>query len=159
MLWKPNVTVAAVIEQNDQFLFVEEHADGRTVLNQPAGHLEKGESLEDAVVREVLEETAYPFVPRALIGVYRWQHAAKDLTFLRVCFAGEIGALDTSRTLDADIIRALWLPADVVNRQAERLRSPLVARCVHDFQAGKRYPLDILCDIPDVPNNPVIFEE
>ena len=144
MIWKPAVTVAAVIERGGRFLFVEERIDGRLVLNQPAGHLDPGESLVAACRREVLEETAHDFEPRSLVGVYRWHYAAKDVTFLRFCFAGEVTGQDPSRTLDTEIVRLHWLtPAELAARKADH-RSPLVARSVADYLAGKRYPLDLL---------------
>jgi 8-oxo-dGTP pyrophosphatase MutT (NUDIX family) len=143
MIWKPSVTVAAVIERGGKFLFVEERIDGRLVLNQPAGHLDPGESLVAACRREVLEETAHDFEPRSLVGVYRWHYAAKDVTFLRFCFAGEAGAFHKERKLDKEIVQLHWLsPAELEARKAAH-RSPLVARCVRDFLAGKRFPLDL----------------
>jgi len=144
MIWRPSVTVAAVIERGGRFLLVEERIDGRLVLNQPAGHLDPGESLIAACRREVLEETAHAFEPRALIGVYRWHYAAKDVTFLRFCFAGEVADAEPSRTLDKEIVRLHWLtPAELEARRAEH-RSPLVAKCVADCLAGRRFPLDLL---------------
>ena len=143
MIWKPSVTVAAVIERGGRFLLVEERIDGRRVLNQPAGHLDPGESLVAACRREVLEETAHDFEPRALIGVYRWHYAPKDVTFLRFCFAGEAGAFHKDRTLDEGIIAAHWLTRVELDARKSDHRSPLVAKCVADFLAGRRYPLDL----------------
>ena len=144
MIWKPSVTVAAVIERGGRLLFVQERIDGRLVLNQPAGHLDPGESLIAACRREVLEETAHLFEPRALVGVYRWHYAAKDVTFLRFCFAGDAGEADAARQLDKEIVRLQWLtPAELEARRAEH-RSPLVAKCVADFLAGRRFPLELL---------------
>jgi 8-oxo-dGTP pyrophosphatase MutT (NUDIX family) len=144
MIWKPSVTVAAVIERGGRFLFVQERIDGRLVLNQPAGHLDPGESLIAACRREVLEETAHPFEPGALVGIYRWHYAAKDVTFLRFCFAGDAGEADSERKLDKEIVRLHWLtPAELDARRAEH-RSPLVAKCVADFLAGRRFPLELL---------------
>ena len=144
MIWKPSVSVAAVIERGGRFLFVEERIDGRLVLNQPAGHLDPGESLIAACRREVLEETAHAFEPRALLGVYRWHYAAKDVTFLRFCFSGDASTQDRARTLDKEIVRLHWLtPAELEARRAEH-RSPLVAKCVADFLAGRRFPLELL---------------
>ena len=144
MIWKPSVTVAAVIERGGRFLFVEERIDGRLVLNQPAGHLDPGESLVAACRREVLEETAHAFEPRALVGVYRWHYAAKDVTFLRFCFAGDAGKADPQRKLDKEIVRLHWLtPQELEARKGDH-RSPLVAKCVADFLAGRRYPLELL---------------
>ena len=144
MIWRPSVTVAAVIERGGRFLLVEERIDGRLVLNQPAGHLDPGESLVAACRREVLEETAHAFEPRALVGVYRWHYAAKDVTFLRFCFAGDAGEADAQRKLDKEIVRLHWLtPAELATRRSEH-RSPLVAKCVADFLAGRRFPLELL---------------
>ena len=143
MIWKPSVTVAAVIERGGKFLFVEEKIDGRLVLNQPAGHLDPGESLVAACRREVLEETAHDFEPRSLVGVYRWHYAAQDVTFLRFTFAGDVSDQDPTRTLDGEIVRLHWLtPDELAARKADH-RSPLVAKCVADYLTGKRYPLDL----------------
>jgi 8-oxo-dGTP pyrophosphatase MutT (NUDIX family) len=143
-VWRPSVTVAAVVERGGRFLFVEERIDGRLVLNQPAGHLDPGESLLEACRREVMEETAYPFEPRALVGVYRWHYAARDVTFLRFCFAGKVSAPEAGRKLDKEIVRAVWLtPAELVAREADH-RSPLVSQCVADHLAGRRFPLELL---------------
>ncbi len=143
-IWRPSVTVAAVIERGGSFLLVDEMIDGRRVLNQPAGHLEPGESLVAACSREVLEETAHRFTPSALVGVYRWRYAAGDVTFLRFCFSGTIDSVEKNRQLDKEIVALRWLtPAQLTDRRAEH-RSPLVQKCVEDFLAGRRYPLDIL---------------
>lgn len=142
-VWKPSATVAAVIERDGRFLFVEEVSDGRRVLNQPAGHLDPGESLVEACAREVLEETAHHFVPAALVGIYRWHYAAKDVTFLRFCFAGRLEGEERGRRLDKEIVALHWLtPQELQARQAEH-RSPLVAQCVQDYLAGRRYPLEL----------------
>ena len=113
------------------------------MLNQPAGHLDPGESLVDACRREVLEETAHHFEPQALVGVYRWHYAKKDVTFLRFCFAGRVTGVDAGRKLDKGIVAAPWLTAAELDARKGDHRSPLVAKCVADFLAGKRYPLDL----------------
>jgi ADP-ribose pyrophosphatase YjhB (NUDIX family) len=143
MIWKPSVTVAAVVEDKGKFLLVEEISEGRHVLNQPAGHLDPGESLAEACRREVLEETAHRFTPTGLVGIYRWHYAAKDVTFLRFCFRGRVeGAED--RPLDKEIVRVHWLtPAQITDRRDEH-RSPLVQKCIEDFLAGRHFPLDVL---------------
>jgi 8-oxo-dGTP pyrophosphatase MutT (NUDIX family) len=142
-LWRPSVTVAAVIERGGRFLLVEERIDGRLVLNQPAGHLDPGESLPAACKREVLEETAHRFEPTGLVGIYRWHYAAQDVTFLRFCFSGEIKGVE-DRALDKEIVALHWLtPAELRNRAAQH-RSPLVQKCVDDFVAGRHFPLDVL---------------
>lgn len=144
MVWKPNVTVAAVVERDGRFLLVEEETDAGLAFNQPAGHLEEGESLVDAVVREALEETAYHFTPTHLVGIYQWRHPAKALTYLRFAFAGELGRHEAGRRLDEGIVAARWLTLDEVKATEARHRSPLILRCIEDFAAGRRYPLDLL---------------
>ncbi len=149
MVWKPHVTVASVIEQDGRFLMVEERAGGKLVLNQPAGHLEPGESLVDAAVRETREETAWMFQPESVIGVYRWYHAAKRATFLRVCFAGSALSHDSSQPLDDGIERAVWMSLSEVRDAAARLRSPMVLRNIEDYLAGHRYPVEIVQDVTE----------
>jgi 8-oxo-dGTP pyrophosphatase MutT (NUDIX family) len=142
-VWRPSATVAAVVERDGKFLFVEEIADGRRVLNQPAGHLDPGESLVAACARETLEETAYRFTPTALVGIYRWVYETADVTFLRFAFAGRLEGFEEGRRLDKEIVAARWLtPAELAARRAEH-RSPLVERCVADYLAGRRFPLDV----------------
>lgn len=143
-IWRPSVTVAAVIERGGSFLVVEEEVEGRRVLNQPAGHLDPGESLVAACRREVLEETAHHFAPRALVGVYRWHYAPKDVTFLRFCFCGEVERFEDGRALDRGIVAARWLSLDELLRRKREHRSPLVEQCVRDFLAGRRFPLELL---------------
>jgi len=144
--WFPHVTVAAVIERDGKFLLVEEQADDALVINQPAGHWEAHESLIEAAVRETLEETAYHFQPKCLVGVYRWPHPQKDITYLRFAFTGDILSHAADRPLDNGILRALWLTPEELLAQSTRHRSPLVQRCVEDYLAGKRYPLELLTD-------------
>jgi 8-oxo-dGTP pyrophosphatase MutT (NUDIX family) len=147
MIWKPNVVVAAVAERDGRFLLVEEEADGSLVLNQPAGHLDEGESLLDAVVRETLEETAWHFEPQALLGVYRWVHPGKEVTYMRFAFAGRVTRHEPQRVLDHGIVRALWLTPEEIRAERTRHRSPLIERCLSDFIAGRRYPLELLKDV------------
>ena len=149
MIWKPNVVVAAIIEHDGKFLLVEEKADGRLVLNQPAGHLDEGESLMQAVVRETLEETAWHFTPEALLGVYRWPHPTKDVTYLRFAFTGRVTHQDGNRELDHDIVRTLWLSPEEIRAERARHRSPQVERCLNDYLAGRRYPLELLAEYKD----------
>jgi len=144
MTWKPNVTVAAVLEREGKFLLVEEETDEGIRFNQPAGHLECRESLNDAVIRETLEETGYRFVPQYLIGVYNWRNEARDVTYLRFAFTGEITGHEELRPLDEGIIAARWLTLDEIRALEARHRSPLILRCIEDWQAGKRYPLDLI---------------
>jgi len=147
MTWKPHVTVAAVAENQGRFLLVQEMDAGNRVLNQPAGHLEDGESLLAAVRREVLEETAWQFEPRSVVGIYRWRHPRTGITFVRFSFAGLLLAHDTGRSLDPDIERVVWLRDAEVRMQESSLRSPLVLRSIDDYLAGRSWPLDILADL------------
>lgn len=142
-----HITVAAVIEQHGRYLMVQERDQGRIVFNQPAGHLEAGESLQAAVVREVLEETARPFRPTGLVGVYRWTSPA-GLIFLRFAFSGAVDAPEAGRDLDPDIEDALWLTEAQLVQRADSLRSPLVLRCIHDLREHGSHPLDLLQDVP-----------
>ena len=144
MVWKPHVTVAAVIERDGKFLLVEEKTDSGIRYNQPAGHLECREALTDAVSREVLEETAYRFVPKYLVGVYNCRNEAKDLTYLRFTFGGDIVGHDVGRPLDEGIIAAHWLTLDEIQARQASHRSPMLMRCIDDWLAGRRYPLDLL---------------
>lgn len=143
-IWKPNVTVAAVVEQDGRFLLVEEETSQGALFNQPAGHLDPGESLADAVVRETLEETGYTFRPTALLGVYQYRHATAGITYLRFAFAGEIAGHDPARALDEGIIRAVWMAPDEIRASRDRHRSPLVVQCIDDCLAGRRYPLSLI---------------
>ncbi|MCW5609725.1 MAG: NUDIX hydrolase [Rubrivivax sp.] len=150
--WSPSVTVAAIVEHRGRFLLVEEHTPEGLKLNNPAGHLDPGESPLQAVIRETLEETAREFVPDALVGLYlsrfvrpgRGEHPGEDVTYLRIAFAGQVGEPLPGRTLDEGIVRTLWLTHDEVRASAVRHRSPLVQRCVDDFVAGRRHPLALL---------------
>lgn len=146
MTWKPHVTVAAIAERDGRFLLVEEETDAGIRYNQPAGHLERGESLREAVVRETLEETGYIFVPEALVGVHHWHRPASDMTFVRFVFAGAVKGHEAKRPLDQGIIAAHWLDFQEIQalERDGRLRSPLVMGCLADWRAGQRYPLDVV---------------
>jgi 8-oxo-dGTP pyrophosphatase MutT (NUDIX family) len=144
MIWKSSVTVAAVVESGGRFLLVEEDTDRGRLYNQPAGHLDPGESLTEAAVRETMEETAHAFKPTALLGVYQYHHPGDDVTYIRFAFTGEITAHEAGRALDHGIVRAVWLTPDEIRREALRHRSPLVLRCMEDYLAGRRYPLAVL---------------
>ncbi|MGI9302273.1 MAG: NUDIX hydrolase [Gammaproteobacteria bacterium] len=146
MVWKPHVTVAALAERDSRFLMVEEFADGRQVFNQPAGHLDDGERLLDAVVRETWEETAWRFTPDALVGIYQWRHPGNEQTFLRVLFCGDVSDHDENHELDSAIVRSVWMTRDELARREKQLRSPMVLRCIDDYLFGIRHPLSILVD-------------
>ena len=139
-----DVTVAAIIERDGRFLVVEEVSGGHTVFNQPAGHLEPGESLLDAVVRETVEETGHRFVPGSVVGVYLWQSPEAGTTFLRVTFCGACEAPNGPVELDDGIVAAHWLTRAQLLGRASELRSPMVLRCIDDYLAGRRYPLECL---------------
>ena len=145
--WKPNVTVAAVIERDGLFLLVEEETPDGLRLNNPAGHLDCGETPEQACARETLEETAYRFTPRALVGIYlSRQHTPEggDTTYLRFAFCGALGEWDRHRVLDKGIVRTLWLSADEVRTNVTRHRSPLLVQSMEDYLRGARYPLELV---------------
>jgi 8-oxo-dGTP pyrophosphatase MutT (NUDIX family) len=153
MTWKPDVTVAAVAEHDGRFLLVEERAGGRLVVNQPAGHLEEGETLLEAIVRETLEETAWHFVPQAVVGVYVWRPPQAARTYLRVAFSGVLGGHESSRPLDRGILRTRWLTRAELGSPRLRLRSPLVTQCVDDYLAGTRHPLSLITHLIAVPSS------
>ena len=144
MIFRPDVTVAAVVERDGRFLLVEERAGRRIVFNQPAGHLEDGETLLEAAVRETLEETACRFTPQSLLGVYLWRNPANDRTFLRVAFTGTVGDPEPGRALDRSIIRTTWLSRAQLTDRPNTLRSPLVLQCIADYERGTRHPLSVL---------------
>jgi 8-oxo-dGTP pyrophosphatase MutT (NUDIX family) len=146
--WGPSVTVAAIVEHAGRFLIVEEHTPEGLRLNNPAGHLDPGETLIEAVVRETREETARRFEPEALVGVYlaRFQRQVRgeDLAYLRFAFSGRVGEADPALALDREIVRTLWLTPQELRARAKRHRSELVMRCIDDHLAGARYPLALL---------------
>jgi 8-oxo-dGTP pyrophosphatase MutT (NUDIX family) len=146
-LSRPAATVATIVVRDGAFLLVEEETRAGVRLNQPAGHLEAGETLVDAAVRETLEETGYRVAPTALVGIYRWQAPETGATFLRFAFSGEVVAHDPQRVLDDGIVRALWLTYDELIVRQGIHRSPLVLRCVDDYRAGLRRPLDLITEM------------
>lgn len=139
---KPDVTVAAVTETAGRFLVVEERVRQKVVFNQPAGHVEQGETLLAAVVREVREETAWRFEPKTLLGVYLWRNPANGRATLRFAFTGAVAGHDATQKLDRGIVRTHWLSRGELEERKAQLRSPLVLRCVNDYLAGQRLPLD-----------------
>mgnify|MGYP006349624547 CR=1 FL=1 len=148
--WKPNVTVAAIIERDGRFMLVEEHTVDGLRPNNPAGHLDPGESPAQGAARETLEETAWHFTPTALVGIYlsRFARATPDgadsITYLRFAFCGLLGAFESERPLDTGIVRALWMTPDEVRASATRHRSPLVVQSMEDYLRGQRYPLELV---------------
>jgi ADP-ribose pyrophosphatase YjhB (NUDIX family) len=144
MILRPDLTVAAIVERDGQFLLVEERVATSMVFNQPAGHVEKGEQFVDAVVRETLEETAWTFHPEALVGIYFWEQPDQSKCFLRAAFCGSVSGHDPSRRLDRGIERAVWMTRDQIVQRSARLRSPMVLGCIDDYLDGIRYPLDVV---------------
>ena len=144
MSWTPHITVAAIVEQQQKFLLVEEKVLGIPVYNQPAGHLEENESLIEAVVRETQEETGLIFQPEFITGLYHWQQADSRTTYIRLAFTGTTRNDGASPILDKQIIRKLWLGIDELNAlPADKLRSSMVLHCIEDYLAGKRYPISL----------------
>ena len=141
-VWKPSATVAAVIEREGRFLIVEETQDGKRVLNQPAGHLDPGETILDACVREVMEETAHRFQPTALVGIYRWVYTPAEVTFIRFCFSGKILGTE-NRALDKEILALHWLTPAELRAKSAMHRSPLVQQCVDDYVSGRNFPIEV----------------
>jgi 8-oxo-dGTP pyrophosphatase MutT (NUDIX family) len=147
MARSPDVTVAAVAETAGRFLVVEERINRQLLLNQPAGHVERGETLLAAVAREAREETAWRFQPQALVGVYLWRNPASGRSFLRFAFTGPVSHHDAAQRLDRGIVRTHWLTRSDLQERESRLRSPLVLRCVDDYLAGRRRPLDVVAQL------------
>jgi 8-oxo-dGTP pyrophosphatase MutT (NUDIX family) len=152
-IWKPSVTVAAIVERDGKFLMVEEETSDGVRFNQPAGHLDPHESLQQAVVRETLEETAHDFIPTALVGFYMSRYLSvrtgQSVTYLRFTFCGEAGAVH-DQPLDHGILRTLWMSYDELLATRNKHRSEIVLRCVDDYLAGKRVPLSLMYSDPSI---------
>jgi 8-oxo-dGTP pyrophosphatase MutT (NUDIX family) len=153
-IWRPDVTVATIVPRQGRFLLVEETVRGELVLNQPAGHLESGESLHAAACRETLEETGWSVELTGLVGIYQWRHAHSASHFVRFTFAARPLDHDPARRLDAGIVRALWLSREEVAAQGARLRSPMVLRGIDDFLSGRHLPLDAVVALSDAEDAP-----
>ncbi len=145
--FKPNTTVAAIIEQNGKFLLVEEKTNRGNRYNQPAGHLEDNETLIQAVIRETMEEAAYEFTPEALLGIYQWKHPHNDTTYLRFAFIGKAGVHFPMQELDEGIVQALWMGIDEIRDKQNLMRSPQVLTCIEDYLSGKIYPLEVITNL------------
>ena len=139
--------MAAIIEQNGKFLLVEEETDRGNRYNQPAGHLEDGETLIEAVIRETMEEAAYAFTPEALLGVYQWKHPLNDTTYLRFAFIGKAGVHYPMQELDEGIVQTVWMDIDEIRDKQNLMRSPQVLTCIEDYLAGKRYSLQVITNL------------
>jgi 8-oxo-dGTP pyrophosphatase MutT (NUDIX family) len=152
--WRPSVTVAAVIERDGRFLMIEEETSEGLRINNPAGHLDPGETPAEGCAREALEETAWHFRATHLLGVYisRFQRSTtgEDITYLRFAFTGELGQEEKGRALDHGIVRTLWMTPEELRATADRHRSPLVLKCLEDYLAGVRYPLSAVYSDPSI---------
>lgn len=156
MTFAPEITVAAVVERNGEFLLVEERIRQRLVLNQPAGHVEDRETLVAAVIRETHEETAWRFEPQSLLGTYLWRNPASGHTTMRFAFVGVVDAHDPQQALDYPVVRALWLSRTQLLAASARLRSPLVMRTINDYLAGQRLPLNSVAYL-DLNTAPAVY--
>ncbi len=148
--WKPNVTVAAIVEQEGRYLLVEEDTPDGLRLNNPAGHLDPGESILEGVVRETREESLRDFEPTHVVGIYLVpppDGSPASITWLRFAFTGTVSEPVPGRTLDAGIVRTVWMTIDEVRASRDRHRSPVLLQCVEDHHAGRRYPLDMLSTV------------
>ncbi|MBP4045260.1 NUDIX hydrolase [Chromobacterium violaceum] len=145
--WKPNATVAAIIERDGRFLMVEEETPAGLRLNQPAGHLERGETLLQAVTREALEESGWLFAPRGLTGIYLADAQDGDVTYMRFAFHGDATPPAAPPRLDAGIVAVHWLSFEDIAAQQTRLRSPVVSQCLQDYLNGIAYPLQLIRDL------------
>ena len=143
----PDITVAAVTENEGRFLVVEERINRRLVFNQPAGHVEQGETLLAAVIREVREETAWGFQPHALLGVYLWRNPSSGRGYMRFAFTGTVSDHDAKQPLDRGIVSTHWLSKADLKQREQQLRSPLVLRCVEDYLGGIRLPLETVAKV------------
>jgi 8-oxo-dGTP pyrophosphatase MutT (NUDIX family) len=151
MTWTPHATVAVVVEDDlGRFLMVEEHSNGQIVFNQPAGHVEAGERIIDAALREALEETGWEVRPDYFLGLYTYTAPANGVTYYRFCFVATALARASDR-LDDDIIAAHWLTVAELKGREHQLRSPLVLQCIEDYRNGRRFPLDIIVEAQTPP--------
>jgi 8-oxo-dGTP pyrophosphatase MutT (NUDIX family) len=144
-IWKPNVVVASVVESDGRYLVVEERdEDGRLVINQPAGHLDPGETLTAAAARETLEETGWHTEPLALVGIYTYPRPGTDIVYMRYCYHSRLVRHEPGRALDHPIERVCWYTREELLARRPMHRSPLVLRCIDDYLAGRRYPLELV---------------
>ncbi|MFK8028976.1 MAG: NUDIX hydrolase [Gammaproteobacteria bacterium] len=147
----PEITVAAIAEQNGKFLTIEEHVRGKLVLNQPAGHMENHETLAEAVARECFEESGWHFEPTHLCGIYTWTHPTKNVTIVRFAFCGRAHSYDPEAILDDGIERSMWMTPRELFERPGRLRNPMVGQAIHDFKAGRHYPLEMITSMDSEP--------
>lgn len=143
--WTPHSTVATIVEQDGKFLMIEEISSGQQVVNQPAGHIEQGESVIEAACRETLEESRWSVTPTALVGLYVYTSPTNGVTYHRYCFAADANNYHPDSPLDAGIIGPRWMTIEEL-RDCPNLRSPMVLSCVEDYLSGRRYPLTVITE-------------
>lgn len=148
-VWMPHITVATVVERNGRFLLIEEEVNGDTVINQPAGHWEAGETFAEAAVRETLEETGWKVEITGLVGIYEYKPHELDYAFVRFAFAAKPIEHDTGRKLDEGIRRWFWMDQNELRQEIYRHRSPMVQQCVEDYWTVKRWPLSLVNHLTD----------
>ena len=151
MILRPDLTVAAIVERDGQFLLVEERVANRMVFNPPAGHVERASNSRRGGPRDA-RETAWTFHPEALVGIYFWEQPDQPRSFLRAAFCGRVSGHDPSRRLDRGIERAVWMTREQVVTRSARLRSPMVLGCIDDYLDGVRFPLDVIARHHDPPS-------
>ena len=144
MSWAPHVTVATIVERDSRFLMVYEDADGRNVYNQPAGHLDPDETLQEAAIRETLEETGWTVKLTGVVGVNLYTAPSNNITYCRMTFIAEAVSHDASRALDTGIIEAVWLTYEEIVSRKDELRSPMTLQIIDEYLAGRRYPLTVI---------------
>lgn len=150
MTWTPHATVATLVKRNGKFLLVEERSHGKTVFNQPAGHIEEGETIQEAAIRETLEETGWHIELTGFLGIYTYTAPQNGVCYYRFCFTAK--ALEkTSNALDQDIIAAHWLSIEEIRQLGDKLRSPLVLKCFTDGMNRPAMPLNTLYEHPVQP--------
>lgn len=144
MTWAPHVTVATIVERDDRYLMVYEDADGKLVYNQPAGHLDPDETLQEAAIRETLEETGWTVALTGVVGVNLYTAPSNGITYCRTTFIAEALSHDPTRKLDTGIIEAVWLTFEELVARKDQLRSPMTLRIIEEYRAGRRFPLEVV---------------
>lgn len=149
-IWCPHVTVACVVADRDRYLMVEEEVNGCTAYNQPAGHLDDFETLQQAAVRETREETGWTVELTHLIGVHQWRSTEHGDVVVRFTFAAKPLNHDPQQPLDTGVRQALWLTRGEIAALGERLRSPMILLSIDEWLAGQRLPLSVVTSLmPD----------
>lgn len=149
MSWPPHITVATIVEQQGKFLLVEELSNGKLVYNQPAGHLDPGETLQQAAIRETYEESGWRVKPTGVVGISKYIAPHNGTVYYRTTFIADPIEHDPLAVLDEGILQAVWLTIDEILEQVDKLRSPLVLKNIEQYLAGERYPLSLIYDEVD----------